>query len=85
MRLLSACAASALAVCALPWASAARAFSTSALAFSTVAAWLRTAAFAVSTSAFAWFTWAAKIWGSIRAMIWPFLTTELKSTRSSLI
>ena len=85
MRLLSACAASALAVCALPWASAARAFSTSALAFSTVAVWFRTAAFAVSSSALAWLTWASKICGSIRAMIWPFLTRELKSTSSSLI
>ena len=85
MRLASTIAASDFAVCALPWASAARAVSRSARAFSTVAVWLRTAAFAVSRSALAWLTWASKICGSIRAMTWPRFTTELKSTRSSLI
>jgi hypothetical protein len=83
--LASARATSALAVCAFACASAARAFSTSARAFSTVAVWLSTAARAVSTSALAWLTCASKICGSMRAMTWPFFTTELKSTSSSLI
>jgi hypothetical protein len=46
---------------------------------------LSTVARADSRSAFAWFTLARKMSGSIRAMTWFFFTTELKSTRSSLI
>ncbi len=84
-RLVSTSATWALAVLAFASASAARAFSTSARAFSTCAAWLRTVAWAASRSALAWLTLASKISGSIRAMTWSFLTTVLKSAKSSLI
>ena len=85
IRLASTIAAFAFAVMALPCTSAAFAFSRSARAFSTVARWFISVAFAASRSAWAWLTFASKISGSIRAMSWPFLTTVLKSARSSLI
>ncbi len=75
----------ALAVWARAAARAARAFSTSARAFSTAACWFRTEARAASTWARLWVTLASKVSGSIRAMSWPFFTTELKSAKSSLI
>jgi len=73
-----------LAVWARAAASAAREFSRSARVFSTAASWFRTEARAASTWAFAWFTLASNVSGSIRAMTWSFLTSELKSAFSSL-
>ena len=75
----------ALAVLARLAARAARAFSTSARAFSTAACWFSTEARAASTWALAWLTLASKDSGSMRAISWPFFTTELKSACSSLI
>src|SRR5438445_7165988 len=84
-RLVSTTATCAFTVCALPSAWAARAFATSARARSICARWLRTAALAEARSAFAWFTFASKISGSIRAITSPCRTTELKSADSCLI
>src|SRR5437867_130212 len=75
----------AFAVCALASAWAARAFATSARERSICACWLRTAALAESRSALAWFTFASKISGSIRAITSPCRTTELKSADSCVI
>src|SRR6059036_3994803 len=71
-RLASTTATCAFAVWAFASASAARAFSTSARARSIWASWLSTVARDDSRSAFAWLTFARKMSGSIRAMIWFF-------------
>src|SRR2546428_381100 len=75
-RLESTTATCAFAVWAFDSASAALAFSMSARARSTCASWLRTVALDDSRSAFAWFTFARKMSGSIRAMTWSFFTIE---------
>ncbi len=63
----------------------ARALARSACARAVAARWFRTDARLLSRSAWAWFALASKIEGSIRAISMPFVTGELKSTRSCWI